>query len=507
MTAGTPTRRRRAALVAASALAFTLTGVAAPAWAYWSVTSASSAAASASTLQPAVSLTVTATGATTLRATVTGPPASGPTPTGYRILRGSTTVCASAALNTPCNDSGLAYLTGYSYTAVSLYQAWTSSGTAAVSGTTLQGPTVPSTPALTAAGDSGTAGDGITAVTAPSFTGTATVGSVVTLLVDGTAQSPTATVPAGGTWTITPTAPAANTPHSVTAVATLNGATSPASAASALYIDAVAPTLSLTNGATACSGGPFASMVNGTGYCKGTLSLTFGASDAQQFDGVYRSVNGLGTPAQLAANRLAGTTDTQATDGTYRYAGYDVAGNPSSVVAVVRDTVAPSVANVALLNGTGTAGTLEAGDQIRVTFSEPVQAGTVCTGTTGVVIADGGNGGSGGDPADVATFTGANGSCPGLTSLALTTGGAGNANKGYVSRNNSTLTFGSSTVAWDSTGAVLTITLGGTPTGGATVNTGVVAAAPTLTLASSVSDLAGNPLSGTSLTSGSASRF
>lgn len=137
--------RRRIAIIAAFAAA--LLGIAVPSWAYFSAVATSSISASASSLAAAQTATATPASTTSMTIAVTAKPATGPTPTAYRVDRTSTTTpgqktdaCAfTAALDGTgsCTDTGLSPGTAYSYAIYSqIGTQWVSSGSATVGNTT-----------------------------------------------------------------------------------------------------------------------------------------------------------------------------------------------------------------------------------------------------------------------------------------------------------------------------------------------------------------------------------
>ncbi len=164
-------------------------------------------------------------------------------------------------------------------------------------------------------------------------------------------------------------------------------------------------------------------------------------------------------------------------DGRYdlRVVTTDRAGNTttSAIVPVEVQNSAPSVTSVQLVDGAGTAGRVQPGDRIVVTYSQTLGVATVCSTWNGnltaqslgaandvtVTLADGGAGN------DAITVTSA--TCTlhlGTLDLGAT---------GYVNGGNRTFSGsgpGASTVAWDPTSRTLTVTLGAS-TGLGTVGT------------------------------------
>ena len=200
-----------------------------------------------------------------------------------------------------------------------------------------------------------------------------------------------------------------------------------------------------------------------------TLTITEGASAADTAVG--------GFTVALATN-AAGVRDTAA--------------NPSSFAATApADKAAPVVLSVGSTNaGGGTAGKMEAGDQLAVAFSEPLLASSL-PGTTTVSETD--PTGSGNDTLSIA----------GITSSARDTG-----SDGYVAKNNATVSFTPSTVALS--GGTVTVTVAGScgancgdlGSGGASVH-GALSFAP----ATGITDAAGNAATGVVTTAASFQLF
>jgi len=156
----------------------------------------------------------------------------------------------------------------------------------------------------------------------------------------------------------------------------------------------------------------------------------------------------------------------------------DAAANQSSFAAVApADAAAPVPVSITTTVPGATAGLLQLGDALAVTFSEAILASSVPAGTTITEIDPNGTGN------DTLTITG-------LTSGARTLGA-----NNYVSTNNTTAAFASSVLSV--AGATVTATVAGTCTGtcGAnlTAGQGALAFAP----ATTVTDAAGNPAAGT----------
>jgi hypothetical protein len=132
---------------------------------------------------------------------------------------------------------------------------------------------------------------------------------------------------------------------------------------------------------------------------------------------------------------------------------------------------------VSLTSSGGVAGKMEAGDQLVVTFSEPLLASSLPASTT---VSERDPNGSGND---LLNITG------------ITNGDRDTGSNNYVTSNNSTASFGSSTVALS--GGVVTVTVGSSCSGsgcaGLAAGQGDLSFAP----AAGISDAAGNPVAGT----------
>jgi hypothetical protein len=171
---------------------------------------------------------------------------------------------------------------------------------------------------------------------------------------------------------------------------------------------------------------------------------------------------------------------------------------------------APSITNVQLVNN-GTAGKIETGDQVVITFSAPIKVSTFCAAWSGdgnnqsitngndvtVKVADGG-------AADTLTVTTTSSACSGgfhFGTLAL--------NADYVTADTTYVGNGgsnASTINWDATNHKLTITLGkDTPSGNA--KTGVAASLPKYTVDAAVTDPYNQPVTPNYATAGSNQRF
>jgi hypothetical protein len=161
----------------------------------------------------------------------------------------------------------------------------------------------------------------------------------------------------------------------------------------------------------------------------------------------------------------------------------------------------PTPTAVALANG-GTAKKIDSGDTATVTFSDQLDASTIC-GTWG-------NSGIQTVTNATVTFTSANPDSFTATSSTCGNGAANNfgtvttGSTGYVT---GTVTFTGSTIAWNPNNDTLTFTLGTLSTGSGNVVSNVTAAKPGYAPDSNVADLAGFPVTTSTFTSGTTSGF
>ncbi|MFF2844670.1 hypothetical protein [Paenarthrobacter sp. NPDC057981] len=239
--------------------------------------------------------------------------------------------------------------------------------------------------------------------------------------------------------------------------------------------------------------------VSGTAEANSSVTLTVSGTGGQPISQTI-TVNGSG-------NWTAASVDVRGfADGTINYSAKatDAAGNVSvaGTATSSKDATAPTITNVQLGNG-GTAGKIDKNDTVTITFSESLKASTICnawTSNTGTQTL-GGNGQVTVNVSAENVLTVTTNACTlNLGSLAMTSGYAGSA-----------MTFGgngsnASSVIWNPAAGVktLTITLGGAS---GTANTSVAAAAATLTAASVLTDIAGNPLNPTTFTNASPGGF
>lgn len=127
--------RRRAVVVASCAAVVALAGVASASWLTSRTANGTAGATSVQAVANA-SVSLTVVSSTEIDVKVVAVPAGGPTPSSYLIKNGTTTVCATVALNATCQNTGLAASTQYTYNVFSNLNNWVSAGSATASSTT-----------------------------------------------------------------------------------------------------------------------------------------------------------------------------------------------------------------------------------------------------------------------------------------------------------------------------------------------------------------------------------
>lgn len=435
----------------------------------------------------------------------------------------SGTAEAGAAVTLVVTDAGAAH---------SVTQTATASGTGAWSTTGLnlsalnQGAVTYTATATDAAGNTGasvavaktkdTLAPGLPTISVPLFVNAANVANVP---VSGTAE-PGATV----ALSVTDPGPAHTVQQTVTASGTgdwsttalnltsLNQGTATYQVTATDAAGNVSATKTTTNTKDTVSATP---VVNAPVYVNGANVASVpvsGTSDAGA--SVSLTVTDVGTPTHTVSQTVtADGSGTWSSSGlnlgtlnpgaiSYSATATDPAGNvgAAGTASSTKDVLPPTVTEVALTNGNGTAA---GGDSITITYSERMDAAKFCANWTNtgaqslsgngdvvVTLHDG--------PND--TLTVASGTCT-LNIGTVTLGG------NYIS--SGTATFqgngsNKSTVQWDPATSKLTIVLGA-KTG--TVSTGVAAGFPSYTPGAGLTDLAGNPLGTTPFTSASKSGF
>ena len=171
------------------------------------------------------------------------------------------------------------------------------------------------------------------------------------------------------------------------------------------------------------------------------------------------------------------------------------------------DTAAPTVSSVSLSNGGGTAGRLDDGDTIVITFSEQMSVSSFCSTWSG----DTSNQSINGNNQVTVTLSDGGGSSDSVTVSSSTCtfnfGSISLGSTGYVtggSRSYSGNGSSASTIAWNASQRKLTITVGNNGTGG-TIGT-VASSTATYNPSSSITDSAGNGSLGSKST-GNAQQF
>lgn len=218
--------------------------------------------------------------------------------------------------------------------------------------------------------------------------------------------------------------------------------------------------------------------VSGTGTTAGdTINFTLTDSNGKTVTGSTTVQTGLSwTATGVDASSLSdGPVNITATE-------TDVLGNPSlasTAVNVTKDTVAPTISSITLANASGgTAGTIENGDTIAITFSEPIDPTSIAPGLTDGSSVTVGAPGSTGQPSVADEPIG--GAVVTVNNIAYFSVGASASRQFYTN----------DTAALSSDGKTLTITLGG---GSAAAITSPSDGAIT-TSSNYVTDLAGNLL-------------
>jgi hypothetical protein len=177
----------------------------------------------------------------------------------------------------------------------------------------------------------------------------------------------------------------------------------------------------------------------------------------------------------------------------------DAAGNVSAAsagVTVTIDTTKPVPVDVALANG-GVAQQIDTGDTVTITYSEQLNATSLCSAWTNSGTQSLNN---------VTVLLTDNGGTDGLTVSASPscTFNLGTIVPGdYAKKNNASFT--SSTIAWNPAAKTLTITMGTMVLNN--IKTAVIAVAPTYTPVTALTDLAGNTMLATIFTDPAATGF
>jgi hypothetical protein len=190
----------------------------------------------------------------------------------------------------------------------------------------------------------------------------------------------------------------------------------------------------------------------------------------------------------LTSTSAAGSITVSATNGAGTNTG-------NQTITLTLDNTKPAPVDVTLANGIGTPGTADTGDTDTITYSEQLNASSICSAWTN----------SGLQTLTNATVTLTNSGGKDLLSVATASCSFnfGSQQVGdYVSANAS---FTSSTVAWDPTAKTLTITLGTTASGA--LKTGVATFKQVYTPVAAITDLVGNTMATTAFTDTTATGF
>ncbi|MFJ4209167.1 hypothetical protein ACIPY2_11995 [Paenarthrobacter sp. NPDC089675] len=189
---------------------------------------------------------------------------------------------------------------------------------------------------------------------------------------------------------------------------------------------------------------------------------------------------------------------------TYSARATDAAGNtgPAGTTTSVKDTTAPTVTGVQLVNGGATPGKVEQGDKVVVTFSEALDASKICSTWTDDTVKQR----LGGDNQVTVSISNSDNltvSSTGCTLRFGTVALGGNYASGSMSFKGTSAN--ASVLEWDPAAKTITITLG-TQSGNSN-STPQSAASAKFTPSSGHSDIAGNALATSQVTDPTASRF
>lgn len=235
-------------------------------------------------------------------------------------------------------------------------------------------------------------------------------------------------------------------------------------------------------------------------------SIALAVTDAGAAHTVNATVTANGSGAWSATVNL---TSLNAGTVNYRAVATDTAGNQGNpatpgTATSVKDVTAPTVTGVLLADGGGRNGKLDSNDKATITFSERLDASTICSGWAA-------------DPSETLTLT------PDQATVTISSGSSntlsvavdpsvcatsriGTVALGANYYGSGTLSY-KGIISWDPATKTITITLGALITGGAGNGT-EQAAVPSYTPVSGMRDLAGNTFATTSPVSGSTkSRF
>ncbi|MFE4198683.1 hypothetical protein ACFRJ9_22775 [Paenarthrobacter sp. NPDC056912] len=273
----------------------------------------------------------------------------------------------------------------------------------------------------------------------------------------------------------------------------------------ATVVDATAPGAPTVNAPASVTVSTAANVpVTGTAEANSTVVLTVTDAGAAHTVTQTRTANGSG------AWSTSGLNLSTLNDGpiTYSARATDAAGNTGlpGTDTSSKDATAPTVANVQLSNAGGNLGRIERGDVVTLTFSEALDASTICSAWTSDTATQTINGNN----QVTVTVNSSDSLTVGVTSSGCSTFRLGTVSLVGNYENSGSLTFkgtgsSASVLQWNPTAKTLTITLGtmsGTPNSSAQSP-----AAAKFAPQSGLTDIAGNSLSTGQVTSPTASSF
>jgi len=224
-----------------------------------------------------------------------------------------------------------------------------------------------------------------------------------------------------------------------------------------------APNASVSSGTATVSwsaSGIIGTSFDASGYVVERIWRGMDPGPQGQLDGDIEATTGncAGTVEALSCTTPHGSGETWAYRIAPRFASWT--GSPSAESSAVTMAVAPTVTAIALVDA-GTAGEVEAGDQIVLTFSEVLDAQSICSGfsssATGLQTATG----------MTFTFTSTAGNVANQITVTTAgtcgTNGFGSLRAGGTGPNrytNSSLTVADSTLVWNPTSRTITVTFG-----------------------------------------------
>jgi len=238
--------------------------------------------------------------------------------------------------------------------------------------------------------------------------------------------------------------------------------------------------------------------VTGDNRTKVTTPTFTGTAEAGSTVTLFDGVSQVGSGTASGGNYSIATSALTNGSHTITATAADAAGNVSAAsagVTVTIDTVVPTVTDVTFTNG-NVSGKMDPGDTITITYSEQLNASTFCSAWT----------------SNSTTQTLSNATVTVTNSLSADTVTVSTASctfhlgtivgSDYVSANS---TFTSSTLSWNPTTKVFTITMG--TVGTSNFKTGVTAVAPKYTPDAALADLAANTMVASQYTDGQVTGF